>query len=390
MASVKIRQPDLYVDDHLTVHGIDGVLNPSLGTRCSLTYSDPTADAIPLQVNRVFLDHAMRALRLKGYHAVAAAMSIRRADLLPLTSVTVFAISDEHLFMNPGGFHYDFRHHVVPERHRFVDLAKLTAGRRTEFYTLAPNKTVAVVSNDGVVSVDGVHVGMREVYHNRWMVVVSVISSLDDVEPPTSDDSAPSPSPFSDVPSPAPIHRVSTKRKSSPPPTHGKSHRVPSPHTLSGIFARRKSPRAPSPAPEYESGNPTSAPEAADVPTDSGWAETPSPSDGSPSSSPSPSPDSEAENPVSSLAPSPAEDDVNVIHCDLNVVISNGVEGGDLLCPERHVRKLRERERFSGDDVEGYQPFDAHGQDAEDLTQSDDEAKIAEHVNIADDVFFYS
>ena len=54
--------------------------------------------------------------------------------------------------------------------------------------------------------------------------------------------------------------------------------------------------------------------------------------------------------------PSPATDDYNAVNCDLNSVISNGVEGGDLLCPERPERQLLEA---GGDDVEVYQPFDA-------------------------------
>ncbi|KAK6162769.1 hypothetical protein DH2020_002610 [Rehmannia glutinosa] len=182
MVAVKIRQPDIYVDDHLTVHGIDGVLDPSFAATCkNVPYPDPMAEnALPLQVNRTFLDRAMRALRRTGYNVVAAAMAIRRSDLLSLTSVTVFAVSDENLFLKPGGFRYDFRHHVVPMRHRFDDLAKFTAGG-VHLDTLAPNKTVFVDSIDGAVNVDGVPVDETEVYRNRWIVVVSVMTSLDDI-----------------------------------------------------------------------------------------------------------------------------------------------------------------------------------------------------------------
>lgn len=321
-----------------------------------------------------------------------------------------------------------------------------------EFYTLSPNKTVLVVSNGGAVSVDGVPVGMREVYHNRWMVVVSVLSSLDDVadsqpDPPAAD-SPPSPPPLprnnggfprvpspapipagSDnansprVPSPAPIPRVSSHGNSprvpSPAPiprVFGRSPRVPSPSPIPRVSAKGKSPRVlapapihgakgkshrvPSPAPahkeESEDGSPALAPKVPDGPTGSDLVEVPSPAaelrgdDDTPSSSPSPA--TEIEAPESSPVPSPATLDVNVVHCDLNVVISHGVEGGDLLCPdrpERAVRQLRETGSLSGDDVEGYQPLDAHGQDAEDLTHFD-EVKLSEHVNIADDVFFYT
>lgn len=439
MSAVKIRQPDLYVDDRLTVHGIDGVLNPLLGTRCSVTYTDPSAEAVSLQVNRVFLDYAMRALRRKGYNVAAAAMNIRREDLLSLTSFTMFAVSDEHLFMAPGGYRYDFRHHVIPMRHSFADLAKMTEGRRVRFSTLAPNKTVAVAYNDGSVTVDGVPVGIREVYHNRWMVVVSVISSLDEFSEtptPTSGDSEPSPSPYPDIPPPPPVRGKSISgifgrrkpkratppvpepetdssteasdittdsdwaRVPSPAPIQAKPHRLPSRTPVPGVFGRRKPKRVPPPASDSEIDSDL---ETSDETTEFDFGGAPSPaaedsapSDGIPSSSPSPSQSAESEvedmeYSVSSPAPPPAPEPevgkINVIHCDLNVVISDGVEGGDLLCPDRHARKLTGR--FSGDDVERYQPLDGHGQDAEDLPQSD-EAKIAQHVNIADDVFFYT
>ncbi|KAL1535875.1 hypothetical protein AAHA92_28601 [Salvia divinorum] len=400
IATVKIRQPDLYVDEHLIVHGIDGVLNPAFATRCSVAHRYPTTDAVPLQMNRMFLERAMRALRRKGYNVVASAMRVRRSNLLPLTSVTVLAVSDVHLFMTPGSFRYNFRHHVIPTRQRFADLARMSAVG-VEFYTLFPNLTVHVVSNGGAVSVDGVRVGRREVYRNRWMVVVSILSSLDDVAdsqpipPPTAADSAPSPPPisadsnngdFPRVPSPAPIHRVFS---------NGNSPRVPSPAPISRISANGQSPRylspaqfheasdndestrvlspapnhggrVPSPSPaEYES--PVLAPEASDGPTDSDWVGIPSPAaeveeddDEAPSTSPSPAPEIEgAEDPVRSPVPSPATDDYNAVNCDLNSVISNGVEGGDLLCPERPERQLLETGSLSGDDVEGYQSFDA-------------------------------
>ncbi|KAG6420248.1 hypothetical protein SASPL_116770 [Salvia splendens] len=397
IATVKIRQPDLYVDEHLIVHGIDGVLNPSFATRCSVTYSDPTAETVPLQVNRVFLDRAMRALRRNGYNVVASAMSIRRSDLLPLTSVTVLAVSDEHLFMTPGGFHYDFRHHVVPIRQRFTDLARIAArARGIEFHTLSPNKTVRIVSNAGAVSVDGVPVGMREVYHNRWMVVVSVLASLDTslTAPPPEEAVADS------APSPAPIPRFSEKSPNLRVSAKGRSHSALSPDPIHRIFGKGRSHRVPSPAPapahkeKSEDQSPAPAPEAFDGAADSypDWM-VPSPAvelNGNEdflSRSPSPAPETEgAEYLVASPVPSPATHGVNVVHCDLNVVISDGVEGGDLLCPGRPTRRLRET---GGYDVEGYQPLDANSQDSDDLTRFDD-VKLSEHVNIADDVFFYT
>ncbi|KAL6569718.1 hypothetical protein OROMI_014232 [Orobanche minor] len=157
-AAVKIRQPDLYVDEHLTVHGIDGVQDPSFAIQCNVPNPDPMADgAVKFRLNRTFLDRAMRAWCRTGYNVVAAAMAIRRSEILSLTSLMIFAVSDENLFLKPGGFRYNFGHHVDPIRHRFADLAKITAGGM-ELGTLSPNKTVLVNSVDGAVNVDGVAV----------------------------------------------------------------------------------------------------------------------------------------------------------------------------------------------------------------------------------------
>ncbi|KAL8495849.1 hypothetical protein ACS0TY_019822 [Phlomoides rotata] len=363
ITAVVIRQPDLYVDEHLTVHGIDGALDPSFATKCSVPYIEPTADAVPRQMNRIFLDRAMRGLWRKGYNVVAAAMAIRRSELLSLTSVTVFAVSDETLFMKPDGFRYDFRHHVVPIRQRFADLEK---SGRLELFTLAPNKTVVVETVDGAVNVDGVAMKMVEVYHNRWIVVLSVISSLDDVadyhrNPKIATNNL--------VPSPAPFSIVSTK--GSLPKD---SRRVPSPSPFSSNSADEDSSKYPSPAPWYipswaiDSESPSPAP---------------APSSESPSSSPSPTPEIEvAKNPVSHPRQSPAIDDITVTNCHLNDGAANVVEGGDLLCPiTRAARQLLS-------DVERSRPCDAHSQDADSLTKFY-KAKIAENVNIADDVFFY-
>ncbi|KAL3654137.1 hypothetical protein CASFOL_003818 [Castilleja foliolosa] len=159
---VKIRQPDLYVDEHLTVHGIDGVLDPSLSVKCNFPNPNPMAD----------------------------------------DAVTVFVLSDENLFLKPGGFIFNFRHHVVPMRRRFADLAKITGA---PLDTLVPNKTVLIESVDGAVSVDGVAVDETEVYRNRWIVVMSVMASFDDVvldpqlNPSINGESSPSPAPVPGV-----------------------------------------------------------------------------------------------------------------------------------------------------------------------------------------------
>ncbi|KAL3537204.1 hypothetical protein ACH5RR_000570 [Cinchona calisaya] len=105
-------------------------------------------------------------------------MALRRPDLLSSPAVTIFVPSDKALFSKPHGFRYDFRRHVVPKRLRFNELMAYTDG--AEFETLAPNKSVFVQSGDDAVSVNGVRADGGEIYHNRWIVLHSLPTTLDD------------------------------------------------------------------------------------------------------------------------------------------------------------------------------------------------------------------
>ncbi|KAK1364683.1 Fasciclin-like arabinogalactan protein [Heracleum sosnowskyi] len=218
--SVKIRQPDLYVDDHLTVHGIDGVLDPNSASTCSGIHHPKVR--VKAHVDRIFLDHSIRALKRRGFTVVGTAMAINRRDLMELNGITVFAVSDASLFSVSDGFRYDFSHHVVKKRMRLTEISRVPLG--TVMETMNPNKTIVFGESDGRVTINGVQINVTEVYHNRWIVVISALGSLDDVVG-SSDaivDQAPSPAPeisssdevqsFSpdqssdSVPSPAPIY----------------------------------------------------------------------------------------------------------------------------------------------------------------------------------------
>ncbi|CAI9769637.1 unnamed protein product [Fraxinus pennsylvanica] len=413
ISAVKIRQPDLYVDDNLTVHGIDGVLDPTFATKCSFPDVDPMTRIHPSKVNRSFLDHAIRALRWRGFNVVATAMAIKRPELLSLSSVTVFAVSDKNFFSRSGGFHYDFQHHVVPGRQHFADLAKLPA-RGKDFDTLAPNKTILAHSTDGTVTVDGIVVDGTEVYHNRWIVVFSIKTSLDDaidnhaaVKPPSPDEIpvsgkwAPSPPPFSArspntnmimIPSPPPASFSVEAPNSN---ETGVSSPVPAPASFSAEASNRNMTGIPSPAPLSPANIPVGF---ADVPL----SETPSPAPSetffddstgahfgtTPSLAPNLARGIEKEVPANGSlgspgpAPGPWRDDS---HCDINNVASLGVEGADLFCPVTKSRRLKELDSGDGevsDDVARSQPSISEKESIK--------VKISENVNIADDLFYYT
>ncbi|XP_051144185.1 uncharacterized protein LOC127260497 [Andrographis paniculata] len=370
--AVQIRQPDLYADDRLTVHGIDGVLDPSFAARCSAARNSDVRTMEQegrRRVNRTFLDHAMRGLRRAGFTTVAAAMAVARSEMLSLPSVTIFAVSDRNLFLKPGGFRFDFHHHVVPIRRRIADLAI-----GTELVTLAPNKTLAVDSVDGTLTVGGVVVGKTEVYRSRWIIVLPIMNSFDDVEDPpqnptivdqVSDDFANSLPPIPSAPSPAPASASDL----NPSPV---------PEVIPVISTDFNLPEVPSPSPLSEIGV-GEAPES----SDSAGGQSPSAeAEASQTSVSSPAPEPAAENP-------PAEPEERC-------VVASGVEGGDLFCAEgAAARRMQEVDDPIGGHVDESKPSnfgagDTEGGMDEDLTQFEN-VKLGEiNVNIADDIFFYT
>ncbi|KAA8515753.1 hypothetical protein F0562_018636 [Nyssa sinensis] len=336
--AVKIRQPDLYVDDQLTVHGVDSVLDPSSASKCS--FPEQSTVEIKTEIDGSYLDHAVRALRRRGFSMVATAMAIKRSDLMSLTTLTVFAPSDLSLFSASNGFRYDFRYHVVPNRIRFADLARLPVG--TEIETIAPNKTVMIGSVNGVVTVNDVPIDGSEIYHNQWVVVVSVRRTFDDAE--DSEVNSQFSSGFSNsgraqIPSTAPSYSIDSDVKTQPSDSDG----VPSPaHSYYGDSKTQfpvESPLfgdagIPSPSPIYTGqgdsivGQDDAVRDSRRSPAESPFADV--------NSSPAKSPfanfnSSPAESPFANLNSSPTVSPV----CSNGVVstISEEVEGQDLFCP---------------------------------------------------------
>ncbi|XP_038982254.1 fasciclin-like arabinogalactan protein 21 [Phoenix dactylifera] len=171
---VRIRDPDLYLGGDLAIHGIDGVLYPTSASPCQ---ANTWRDAAPFV-------GTVGALRRRGYTAVADAMEARRDELEALTAVTVFAPMDSALV---EGFRGDLRHHVVPRRYHLHELARLSLGSRIE--TMAPGKTIAVGSNDGAVTVNGVVVDGEEIHSDDWAVVFPIHLPLRFEDSGTSTDS---------------------------------------------------------------------------------------------------------------------------------------------------------------------------------------------------------
>ncbi|XP_028116700.1 fasciclin-like arabinogalactan protein 21 [Camellia sinensis] len=169
ISAVQIRQPDLYLNDRLTIHGVDGVLDPNSVSKCmfpdqTLLIKPGGVDPSPSQ-SQSPLDHAVKALSKRGFSMVATAMAVKRSELINLDAITVFAPSDSSLLSESNGFRFDFLRHVVPGRFLFNDIARLLAGTTME--TLSPHKTVVIGSANGVVTVNGVAIHSSELPWRR-------------------------------------------------------------------------------------------------------------------------------------------------------------------------------------------------------------------------------
>ncbi|XP_077238441.1 fasciclin-like arabinogalactan protein 21 [Tasmannia lanceolata] len=198
---VRIHQPNLYSDDHLTVHGIDGVLDHLSASRCPRRKPTDVEDLATLS-SIPYLERAVHSLRLIGYSVVATAMWIRRSELTPLRSVTVLAPTDENLLAGSDDFRYDLRYHVLPDQILSLDLANLSQGTRID--TLVPGRTVVVGSSNGAVTINGVVIDRPEVYRNEWISVIPITRPLrmsdevDDVSDHVNQDSGEIPAGVSD------------------------------------------------------------------------------------------------------------------------------------------------------------------------------------------------
>ncbi|KAL1809168.1 hypothetical protein ACET3Z_026158 [Daucus carota] len=299
-------------------------------------------------------------------------MAIKRRELMRLNGVTVFAVPDASLFSVSNGFRYDFSHHVIKKRMRLTEISRIPIG--TVMETMSPNKSIVLGENEGRVTVNGVEINVTEVYHNRWIVVISILGSLDDVVviPPPEIAFSSEAHVFS--PSPSDSTGVSSISQAQSPDSESFASLVESPESV------------PSPTPIYY-------PEDENVGRES-------------SQSPSPiaSGDENAgESPL--LASSPDE---SAVRC-LSEVPDGGdsavflaVEGEDIFCPVSIRRKL---DQSNAADVAPSQPSDlvrgSKGDQSEPLmrveviseSKRNDEVKKEsrrEDQYMADDLFFYT
>lgn len=376
-------------------------------------------------MDRIFLDHSIRALKRRGFTVVGTAMAIKRRQLMEFNGVTVFAVSDASLFSVSDGFRYDFSHHVLKKRMRLTEISRVPVG--TVMETMSPNKTIVFGESEGRVTVNGVEINVTEVYHNRWIVVISALRSLDDVVD-SSDvitDQDPSPAPeisfsgVSPVFSPAPSESTGVTPISpvqppdsvpSPAPIYYAEDENVAPMSGNSTELSQSPDSVSSPAPIYYAEDENVAPnlspmsgnarELSQSPSPIASGEASAEVESAPANSlPFSSTDESALAPGSPLpASSPSESTVPAERC-LSEVSDGGdsavflaVEGEDLLCPVNVRRKLDES---ISDDVASSVPSDLVSGPKENqseplITMEVRSESKKEDQFMADDLFFYT
>lgn len=173
---VKMREPDLFHDGNLAIHGIDGVLDPSISSPCRF-------DAWRRAPH---LDAAVTALRRKGYFTVAEALRVRRSELVRLPAITLFA--PRGIVGDSDRFREVLSHHVVPRRYDLHDLARLSLGQKIQ--TIASSREIAVgYDAEGAITVDGISIEGDAIYRNRWVVILPVRRQIGGPDAPTPEES---------------------------------------------------------------------------------------------------------------------------------------------------------------------------------------------------------
>ncbi|KAF7132800.1 hypothetical protein RHSIM_Rhsim09G0083400 [Rhododendron simsii] len=176
VSGVKITRPDLYNDGVVAVHGLQGFISHLSPYSCdankmsslALPHPPPTA---PFFLMRLMLNEAMLRLSGAGYGVVALALRVKYHELVPLQSMTVFALDDVSIFSGNGyAYVTGFRSHVVPDKLLMgADMAGLALG--TALATLEPGKKLVVTNVKPTISINYVKIKRFDLAYNPKVVV---------------------------------------------------------------------------------------------------------------------------------------------------------------------------------------------------------------------------
>ncbi|XP_021728289.1 fasciclin-like arabinogalactan protein 21 [Chenopodium quinoa] len=151
ISGAQITRPNLYIGDHVIIHGLQGFISHVSPYSCSMdkmTSLNLPHPSPAMALNRVMLAEAMIRLRVSGYSVLALAMRIKYAELVTLHNMTIFAVDDSTIFHGGHSYVHSIRFHVIPNQMlKLADLESLPVS--TVFPTLESGETLTITTPGG-------------------------------------------------------------------------------------------------------------------------------------------------------------------------------------------------------------------------------------------------
>ncbi|KAJ3674102.1 hypothetical protein LUZ60_006094 [Juncus effusus] len=147
---VEITRPDIFNNGQFVIHGIQGFITPLSPFSClhHVSVPKPVPGTLTGSVVPLMIEDAISRLHKNGYGFLALAMRVKYQELVALTNMTVFALTDSAIFT--GGHEYvtEVRFHVIPNHLlSHAEMLKLPTG--TFLPTLEEGKHLVVTHGVG-------------------------------------------------------------------------------------------------------------------------------------------------------------------------------------------------------------------------------------------------
>uniref|UniRef100_A0A803LMI2 Protein FAR1-RELATED SEQUENCE n=1 Tax=Chenopodium quinoa TaxID=63459 RepID=A0A803LMI2_CHEQI len=151
IGGAEITHPNLFISDHVIIHGLQGFISHLSPYSCSmdrmtslsLRHLSPS-----VALTRMMLVDAGIRLRLSGYSFLALAMRVKYAELVTLQNMTIFAVDDSSIFQGGHSYVHGVRFHIIPNQMlKFADLESLPPS--TVLPTLESGETLTITTPGG-------------------------------------------------------------------------------------------------------------------------------------------------------------------------------------------------------------------------------------------------
>ncbi|XP_021751953.1 fasciclin-like arabinogalactan protein 21 [Chenopodium quinoa] len=151
IGGAEITHPNLFISDHVIIHGLQGFISHFSPYSCSmdrmtslsLRHLSPS-----VALTRMMLVDAGIRLRLSGYSFLALAMRVKYAELVTLQNMTIFAVDDSTIFQGGHSYVHGVRFHIIPNQMlKLADLESLPPS--TVLPTFESGETLTITTPGG-------------------------------------------------------------------------------------------------------------------------------------------------------------------------------------------------------------------------------------------------